>query len=156
MNIFQKKFFNLVKEAPELEPDPTLPVPDDESSEIEAATDTLETNTDINSFGAPDNPEIALKKQQSEKTIHILNTWIGEVENFIDYLNGTDEGSINSRQHLALKNTLPVWSALFQTCWTLRVVPHCYINKRIQTVQQVRLWSFLVVQTQTDSSTNHQ
>lgn len=95
MNIFQKKFFNLVKEAPELEPDPTLPVPDDESSEIEAATDTLETNTDINSFGAPDNPEIALKKQQSEKTIHILNTWIGEVENFIDYLNGTDEGSIN-------------------------------------------------------------
>lgn len=95
MNIFQKKFFNLVKEAPELEPDPTLPVPDDESSEIEAASDTLDTGTDINSFGAPDNPEIALKKQQSEKTIHILNTWIGEVENFIDYLNGTDEGSIN-------------------------------------------------------------
>lgn len=95
MNIFQKKFFNLVKEAPELEPDPTLPVPDDESSEIEAASDTLDTGADINSFGAPDNPEIALKKQQSEKTIHILNTWIGEVENFIDYLNGTDEGSIN-------------------------------------------------------------
>lgn len=95
MNIFQKKFFNLVKEAPELEPDPTLPIPDDESSEIKAASDTLDNTTNINSFGAPDNPEIALKKQQSEKTIHILNTWIGEVENFIDYLNGTEEGSIN-------------------------------------------------------------
>jgi len=95
MNIFQKKFFSLVKEAPELEPDPTLPVPEDEESEVNAATDMLDTESDIDTFGAPDNPEIALKKQQSVKTINILTTWIGEVENFIDYLNGTDDGSIN-------------------------------------------------------------
>ena len=95
MNMFQKKLFRLVKEAPELEPDPTIPVPDDEESEIAAASDHLDSGTDIGNFSAPDNPEIALKKQQSEKTINVLNTWISEVENFIDYLNGTDEGSIN-------------------------------------------------------------
>ena len=49
----------------------------------------------------PDNPEIALKRQQSERTITTLTTWINEVENFIDYLNGTEEGSVNAQLNAA-------------------------------------------------------
>lgn len=95
MNLFQKKFFNVVKEASEdeLAEDPVLNAP--EEAETQAASDMIDTTSDIESLGAPDNPEIALKKQQTARTISTLTTWIGEVENFIDYLNGTDEGSIN-------------------------------------------------------------
>lgn len=95
MNLFQKKFFTVVQEAAEdeLATDPVLNAP--EEAETQAAADTLEPSSDVQSLGAPDNPEIALKKQQTARTINTLTTWIGEVENFIDYLNGTDEGSIN-------------------------------------------------------------
>ena len=96
MNLFQKKFFNIVNEAPEdLEPDPTTPVPDSPRDEMSAADSVMDQPDQLGSLGAPDNPEIALKKQQTARTISTLTTWIGEVENFIDYLNGTDEGSIN-------------------------------------------------------------
>lgn len=95
MNLFQKKFFTVVQEAAEdeLATDPVLNAP--EEAETQAAADTLDPASDVQSLGAPDNPEIALKKQQTARTINTLTTWIGEVENFIDYLNGTDEGSIN-------------------------------------------------------------
>lgn len=96
MNLFQKKFFNIVNEAPEdLEPDPTLPVSDVPSDERAAADSMMDQSDQLDSLGAPDNPEIALKKQQTARTITTLTTWIGEVENFIDYLNGTEDGSIN-------------------------------------------------------------
>lgn len=96
MNSFQRKFFSLVNEGPEdLEKDPTTPLPELPEDEEEAANEVVDDTTDISSLGAPDNPELALKKQQTVRTITTLTTWIGEVENFIDYLNGTDDGSIN-------------------------------------------------------------
>ena len=96
MNSFQRKFFSLVNEGPEdLEKDPTTPLPELPEDEEEAANAVVDDTTDISSLGAPDNPELALKKQQTVRTITTLTTWIGEVENFIDYLNGTDDGSIN-------------------------------------------------------------
>lgn len=96
MNSFQRKFFKLVSEGPEdLELDPTLPVPDLPEDEEDAAKGVVDDTTNISDLGAPDNPELALKKQQTARTISTLTTWIGEVENFIDYLNGTDDGSIN-------------------------------------------------------------
>ena len=96
MNAFQKKFFNLISEAPEtMQPDPTTPVSDDPAAEMDAAASQLDPATDVATLGAPDNPESALKQQQTARKIQTLTTWIGEVEGFIDYLNGTDEGSIN-------------------------------------------------------------
>lgn len=90
MNIFRSRFFNMLNEAPEdLPADPTSDV------EQQAVSDTMEPQTDVSQLDVPDNPEIALKQQQSARTIQTLETWIGEVENFIDYLNGTEEGSIN-------------------------------------------------------------
>lgn len=95
MNLFEKKFLTILSEAPE----DAIPAPDvdilSSSDETNAIQDTLEPTTDPQSLDVPDNPELALKQQQSQRTIATLETWISEVENFIDYLNGTDEGSIN-------------------------------------------------------------
>lgn len=95
MSTFRNKFFNILSEAPEdiapIAADPAADIPPEDV----AMADELDPGTDPAALGAPDNPELALKQQQSARTISTLETWIGEVENFIDYLNGTDEGSIN-------------------------------------------------------------
>ena len=94
MRTFRNKFFNILTEAPEGATQMDLTATSQEPEDVAVATE-LEPTTDPAALGAPDNPEIALKKQQSQRTIQTLTTWIGEVENFIDYLNGTEEGSIN-------------------------------------------------------------
>lgn len=90
MKPFQKNFFTVLNEAPE---DPTMVAGQEE--ETAAIADTLEPSTEPQALSVPDNPELALKQQQTQRTIQTISTWIGEVEGFIDYLNGTDEGSIN-------------------------------------------------------------
>ena len=95
MNLFEKKFLNILHEAPEAAVDPAAAVDVPAEAEAAAVADTMEPATDPAALAVPDNPELALKKQQSERTISTIQTWIGEVEGFIDYLNGTDEGSIN-------------------------------------------------------------
>jgi hypothetical protein len=92
MNSFRKRFLGLLEEAPE----DTIVAPENEAGAEQAAVaDTMDQPEAANQLTIPDNPEIALKQQQTQRTIQTLTTWIGEVENFIDYLNGTDEGSIN-------------------------------------------------------------
>jgi hypothetical protein len=95
MNLFEKKFLNILQEAPGDVVDPAAAVDVPPEAEAAAVADTMEPATDPTALAVPDNPEVALKKQQSERTISTIETWIGEVEGFIDYLNGTDEGSIN-------------------------------------------------------------
>jgi hypothetical protein len=87
--LYREKFLNILSE--DLKPVVNLP----EEEEEQAVANTLDDIKTSNQIQIPDNPEIALRKQQSERTIQTLSTWIGEVENFIDYLNGTEEGSIN-------------------------------------------------------------
>ena len=89
MTIYRNKFFKILAEdAPEL---PTI----GGDEEKEAMDNTMDRPESTDQLTIPDNPEIALKRQQSERTIQTLTTWISEVENFIDYLNGTEDGSIN-------------------------------------------------------------
>lgn len=90
MNSFRNKFLGLLNEAPE----DTIVAPET-GAEQAAVADTMDQPEAAEQLAIPDNPEIALKQQQAQRTIQTLTTWIGEVENFIDYLNGTDEGSIN-------------------------------------------------------------
>ena len=90
MNSFRNKFLGLLNEAPE----DTIVAPET-GAEQAAVADTMDQPEAAEQLTIPDNPEIALKQQQTQRTIQTLTTWIGEVENFIDYLNGTDEGSIN-------------------------------------------------------------
>lgn len=95
MNTFQKRFLGLLQEAPEdINPGATPGVEPPAPEDAAMASD-LDPTTDPAALGAPDNPEMALRKQQSQRTINTLTTWIGEVEGFIDYLNGTEDGSIN-------------------------------------------------------------
>lgn len=93
MNMFRSKFLSMLQEAPEPSADPALDA--DAEVEQQAIADTLEPTTDPAVMNVPDNPEVALKQQQTARTIQTIETWIGEVGNFIDYLNGTDSGSIN-------------------------------------------------------------
>lgn len=91
MNSFRTKFLGLLQEAPE----DNLPQVEVPGGEEAAVMDTMDTPEGAQNLNIPDNPEIALKRQQNAKTIQTITTWIGEVENFIEYLNGTDDGSIN-------------------------------------------------------------
>ena len=97
MNLFQKKFFSIVNEQPEL----PVPATDEAAEEEKAVANTMDDPEQAAELTIPDNPEIALKRQQSERTITTLTTWINEVENFIDYLNGTEEGSVNAQLNAA-------------------------------------------------------
>lgn len=90
--MFRKKFLDLINEAPE---DVAVAEPALDDTEQQAVADTLEPETDPQALAVPDNPEIALRQQQSQRTIQSLTTWISEIGNFIEYLNGTDDGSIN-------------------------------------------------------------
>ena len=87
-----EKFLDLINEAPE---DVAVTEPTLDDTEQQAVADTLEPETDPQALAVPDNPEIALRQQQSQRTIQSLTTWINEIGNFIEYLNGTDDGSIN-------------------------------------------------------------
>ena len=98
MKVFQKKFFNVLQEQPLTEPEIPGEGPDEEADAMAA---TLEPDTDPAVLDVPDNPEVALKKQQTERTISTITTWISEVEGFIDYLNGVEEGSINHALNVA-------------------------------------------------------
>jgi len=86
MDIFSKKFFTLINEQEE-------PVPGTEQ-------DTLGTDpaTPDGTFDDVDpNPMATLQKQQTANTIGTLETWIGSVEEFITFLNGLDDASVNSQ-----------------------------------------------------------
>ena len=97
MNLFRKKFLTSLSEdrAPGDPVDPGLAEELDGEGDDAAVANTLDPTTDPAALAVPSNPEIALKQQQNERTIQTITTWIGEVSNFIDYLNGTEDGSIN-------------------------------------------------------------
>tara|TARA_B100001093_G_C26830571_1_gene1015915 strand:+ start:1257 stop:1673 length:417 start_codon:yes stop_codon:yes gene_type:complete len=86
MKVFQNKLINLLEQE--------TPVSDDEA----AFRDGLDDGTDPEAFNdVPDNPVAQFQAQQTANTISTLQTWIGEVEGFIEYLNGLDDASINSQ-----------------------------------------------------------
>jgi ABC-type oligopeptide transport system substrate-binding subunit len=82
MNVFGKKFFTLINEEETINPDQ------------EALG--LDPGTPEGTFDDVDpNPMVALQKQQTFNTIGTLETWIGSVSEFITFLNGLDESSMN-------------------------------------------------------------
>jgi hypothetical protein len=97
MNAFRKTFLQIFTEQDGVT-DIEAQQPD---IEARAVADTMDDPAMAQELSVPDNPEIALKRQQSAKTITTITTWIGEVENFIDYLNGTDSLSINAQLNAA-------------------------------------------------------
>lgn len=92
MNLFKKRFEKSLVLEDDQPLDINLGGPEEEQ---EAVSNTLDPQTDPQALDVPDNPEIALRQQQNERTIQTITTWIGEISNFIEYLNGTEEGSVN-------------------------------------------------------------
>lgn len=86
MNIFSKKFFTLINEQEE-------PVPGSEQDQLGTEPETPEGTFD----DVDPNPMATLQKQQNDTTIQTLQTWIGSVEEFIEFLNGLDNDSVNSQ-----------------------------------------------------------
>ena len=86
MNIFSKKFFTLINEQEE-------PTPGSEQDQLGTEPETPEGTFD----DVDPNPMATLQKQQNDTTIQTLQTWIGSVEDFIGFLNGLDENSVNSQ-----------------------------------------------------------
>jgi hypothetical protein len=93
---FQQKFLkSLIKEA-DISAVDNVPAPEEDLSDAEAFDKSLDQGTPAATFDdiAP-NPEHDLKQQQLASSIGVLQNWITEVEGFIAFLNGLDEGSVN-------------------------------------------------------------
>lgn len=89
MKVFQNKFINL------LEQDEVTPGAGTDEQAFQAG---LDDGTDPETFNdVPDNPVAKFQAEQTANTVATLETWITEVEVFIEYLNGLDEGSVNSQ-----------------------------------------------------------
>ena len=85
MSIFSNRFFEIINEQDEVPP----------GSDQE--TLGTEPTTPEGTFDEPESPIATLQKQQNANTIGTLQTWIGEVESFINFLNGLDNNSVNSQ-----------------------------------------------------------
>tara|TARA_B100001123_G_C15331728_1_gene1031446 strand:+ start:3426 stop:3857 length:432 start_codon:yes stop_codon:yes gene_type:complete len=91
MKVFQNKFLRLLEEE---EAAPVEPPMDDEA----AFAAGLDDETPPEAFDdVPDNPVAQFQAQQTANTITTLQSWITEVEGFIEYLNGLGDQSINSQ-----------------------------------------------------------
>jgi hypothetical protein len=93
MNLFTKRF-NTLLEAETAEPAPT---PE------EALQSELDPGTDPAALGAaPISPDVETAKESSlNAQKEELTQWIGRIEEFIDFLNGVNEGSIQTKLHNA-------------------------------------------------------
>ncbi len=103
MSIFKDKFKALLNEQPVA----------DEVTDADAMAATLDDGSAPEDFdanvpdpaaGAMDPSEVM--KGQNAQMIGTLQEWIGEMERFSDYLNGLDEGSIQSQLNNAACDTL--------------------------------------------------
>ena len=89
MKVFQNKLINLLEQE-EVEPA--------QMSDEQAFEAGLDDGTNPEAFDdVPDNPVAKFQAEQTANTVTTLETWINEVEGFIEYLNGLHEGSINSQ-----------------------------------------------------------
>lgn len=93
-NLFQKAFVHVLKEQP------------DQISDSDAMAQTLDKGTNPADFdadaGAAANHMQAVTKMQAQM-VASLEEWINKLEEFSDYLNGTQPNSMQSK----LKNAIP-------------------------------------------------
>ena len=94
MVTFERKFTDiLVTETKKLEEPPI--------SDAQAFKQTLEPGTNPHTFDVPPNPEMNYKVKQTTEQLKKLQTWITEIETFVDKLNGLDSNSIQSQLNSA-------------------------------------------------------
>jgi hypothetical protein len=96
MNLYTKRFTKVIKEQDELE--------DVEMTDQEAMADTLEPETDPADFDvdAPGSDSISSKQKEMYDE---LNSWVNKMDEFSNYLNGT-ENSIQTSLNSAEPDTI--------------------------------------------------
>lgn len=94
MSSFEKRF-KILLEAPE-----TLELPGTDDR-ITSDIDTINAIDDV-----PTNPALNYRKEVSSQHISELKTWIDEIDSFKNYLNGTDDNSIQAKINSADCDTL--------------------------------------------------
>lgn len=92
---FATKFLKTLNEAPE-EPGYDKPPADDK----EAFDASLDADTPMGTFDdVPSNPVAEFEASQKANAVNVLSTWVGNVEGFIEQLNGLDPSSMNAQLH---------------------------------------------------------
>ena len=97
MNVFQKRFIKVVEAAN-----------DEAAADKEAMAATLDAGTNPTEYDVQA-PHLSTKdvlKQSYDLQAAELQNWIGEVEKFVQYINGDTEGSIQSKLHNASCDTM--------------------------------------------------
>lgn len=89
-NDFKSLFLRLLKEDDGTDVDVNL---QDVPYEDDAWKDTLDPETDPSQFDVPDNPSLSFNKV----TIDKAKQWIGKLEEFAEWINGLEEGSLNTQ-----------------------------------------------------------
>ena len=89
MSYFQKKFLKILNE----EDVGDLNREDDK----EAFNNSLDDGTNPQDFDVPANPMADYEAKQNANTISVLTTWVGNVESFIEQLNGLSPDSMNAQ-----------------------------------------------------------
>ena len=106
MNPFEEKFTQLLEQPIDPGVDPAAGM-----SDQDAYAGTLDQGTDPGAFdieqpeGQLQRPEDALAAQNAEMA-ETLQGWIGRMDEFAEYLNGLDEGSVQSKLNNAPCDTL--------------------------------------------------
>lgn len=98
MNLYEKKFLNLL-EADDAEQDTV-------KTDAQAMAQELEPGTNPAEFNISAPPVDQTRNSHNEAQKQELTTWIGEIEKFINYLNGTDGNSIQTKLHSGSCDTM--------------------------------------------------
>ena len=109
MSIFEKKFAMLL-EAPGDVP-PAVPedmaVPTDDMAPVAAEPTTDAETTGVLDQGAtPDNPALNYKREQKTQMTSTIQTWIGQIQEFNEFLNGLEGSSMQAQLNNADCDTL--------------------------------------------------
>jgi hypothetical protein len=96
-NIFEKRFFNILEADTTVIPTDVDKTPE---SDREAMAQTLKSTTpeDFDVEVPHGGGELEREKVHQKAE---LTSWISEIDKFIGYLNGTDNGSVQSKLHAA-------------------------------------------------------
>lgn len=96
MSLFKNKFKTLLEQDEE---DIKPPVEPTEGSPLEGEVDP---GTSPEDFGAAVNPEediSAIKQQSLESQKQELQGWVQKIEDFVEFINGVNENSLQSKLH---------------------------------------------------------
>lgn len=95
MSLFKNKFKTLLEQDEEIKP----PVDPAEGSPLQGEIDP---ETSPEDFGAAVNPEediSAIKQQSLQSQKSELQSWIQKIEEFVEFINGVNDNSLQSKLH---------------------------------------------------------